>query len=641
MRLRFQRRVVVLLAVGALCATVPTTGLAVAAEEKPGTRPDRQAAAAATRALEAETPGGLQLKINERGHLSRSIAGVASDDPAGGTLAVRKPAGATVRGAYMGIATTGFTGTALTQPVTIDGQPVPMTNETASGIQSFNYFADVTALMKPKLDGAPAGQVQFNVGEPQPDLTDGESVVVIYNDPAVTVDRTVSVLYGALSPTGDQYRVGLAAPINKADPNTLLEMSLGISYSYQTNGTQQFSQVDVNGARLSSSSGGEDDGADHNGALLTVGGDGDSADNPADPNASPTNPRSDDELYDLTPFVKNGDRQIDIQTSNPSLDDNVFMATFTMNPPVTDIATGSGPAYVAVGDSTTTGFSIPACNADRNVSQFGCVGSPPATPYPDRIAAADSSFSELNRVGIWGYTIREAVADANAGSNKDGGWRPQLLAAEEAQRLVTVSLGANDIQFSDVGYWLKQCLAKQFTTILRSTCAEAAASRAEAMRPDAQAMMNRLDKAAANGAKVVITLYYNPYNTIKEVGPFNLASRDCSLLHAVAAIITAKLNTVLAQEARKHNFVLANLGPRFVGHGAGARDSYVFGSDCDAAGAATAVKFRLGWPPVKSGTEAEIQKRFDPHPNAKGTQAQADQILQVVQQVIQTSAVER
>jgi hypothetical protein len=38
----------------------------------------------------------------------------------------------------------------------------------------------------------------------------------------------------------------------------------------------------------------------------------------------------------------------------------------------------------------------------------------------------------------------------------------------------------------------------------------------------------RLDAAAANGARVVIALYYNPYNDQKDAGPFGLFSRDCS-----------------------------------------------------------------------------------------------------------------
>jgi len=156
-------------------------------------------------------------------------------------------------------------------PVTIDGQSVPLTGEIPSGIESYNYFADVTSLVKGKLDAASAGPVAFQYGESEPWNTDGSILEVIYDDPSVTVDQSVTILYGALKSTGDTYDVKLAAPITVEDAAAKLEMSLGISFSYQGNGTQQFSAVDVNGSRLTSAAGGQDDGRAQNGALLTVG----------------------------------------------------------------------------------------------------------------------------------------------------------------------------------------------------------------------------------------------------------------------------------------------------------------------------------------------------------------------------------
>ncbi|MEK6974116.1 MAG: Ig-like domain-containing protein, partial [Nanoarchaeota archaeon] len=61
---------------------------------------------------------------------------------------------------------------------------------------------------------------------------------------------------------------------------------------------------------------------------LTTGGIGDSNSNPADPNALPLDYNSDDELYDLIPFVNNGDTNIDVYTLNPSNDDNIYFAGF-------------------------------------------------------------------------------------------------------------------------------------------------------------------------------------------------------------------------------------------------------------------------------------------------------------------------
>ena len=66
-----------------------------------------------------------------------------------------------------------------------------------------------------------------------------------------------------------------------------------------------------------------------NGALITAGGVGDTNANPPNPNQiANSNPRYDDELYNLSPFVNTGDTNINVATRNPSNDDNVFFAGF-------------------------------------------------------------------------------------------------------------------------------------------------------------------------------------------------------------------------------------------------------------------------------------------------------------------------
>jgi hypothetical protein len=77
---------------------------------------------------------------------------------------------------------------------------------------------------------------------------------------------------------------------------------------------------------LLTSAGGQDDGYGANGGLLTVGGLDDSHTNP-DPYAPATDIRTDDELYDLLPFVETGDTSITVYTVNPSNDDNIFFAS--------------------------------------------------------------------------------------------------------------------------------------------------------------------------------------------------------------------------------------------------------------------------------------------------------------------------
>ena len=99
-----------------------------------------------------------------------------------------------------------------------------------------------------------------------------------------------------------------------------------------TNGTVLTAQ------HLTSDAGGPDDGLPilgqtkvDNGALLTVGGLDDSNSNPANPNgASQSDARYDDELYNLAPFLEDGDTKLRVFTKNISDDDNIMFAAFAI-----------------------------------------------------------------------------------------------------------------------------------------------------------------------------------------------------------------------------------------------------------------------------------------------------------------------
>lgn len=267
--------------------------------------------------------------VTEVGKISWSIDGLGVYPDTAGIIQVEKPAGSTVRSAYMAAATTGFSGYQL-QPgdIKIDGADVLWTKEIANSISSYNYWADVTSLVKAKIDTAPAGRVDFTITETPAHETDGEMLVVIFDDPAQKTDNTIILMFGAQDTTGDNFNIFLAKPIDLNDPNLALDFSLASSYSYQEGLTGQYSIVDVNGIRMTSSAGGDDDGTGErsNGELFTVGGLDDSTDNPADPNALPDYRRYDDELYTLLPFVSNGDTSILVHTLNPSNDDNLLFA---------------------------------------------------------------------------------------------------------------------------------------------------------------------------------------------------------------------------------------------------------------------------------------------------------------------------
>ena len=461
---------------------------AQAQEAAPGERPvsaERMSAAAAA----AAGPGGLELVVNERGRLSRSITAAASSTSAGGRLLPRKPAGATVRRAYLAYATTGFTGARVTTPLLLQEQPVPISAETANGIDSWNYFADVTSIVRPVLDAAPAGTVPLTLVEPDPDSVDGAILVVVYDDPAVTTELTVSLLFGALSPNGDSYDVRLAEPVRLSDPDTRLEMSLGISYSFQSGGAQQYSLVDVNGRRLSTSAGGEDDGEPENGSLITVGGDGDAPSNPVDAQGTPSGPRSDDEAYDLRAFVQDGDTAIRVETRNPSLDDNVLLAAFTMNPPVTSIGTGDAFVQVALGDSYQSGEG--AGNSLAETTSYLTQAYEDGTNLPTAVGPQQDTYSQafggngchrslvnyakINRdlleptapavlvdVTCSGAQIQPAGRPPIVGTVGSRGIDPASQVQQALDRLrdagltaadvdlVTVGMGGNDAKFGDI-----------------------------------------------------------------------------------------------------------------------------------------------------------------------------------------------
>jgi len=266
--------------------------------------------------------------VLETGKISLSVDGLGTSN-ATGAIQVNKPAGATVRSAYLAAASTGASGRVLINgDVKLNGANVVFQSSVASNISSSNHFANVTTLVKSFIDAAPAGLINITVAEVNTSGIDGEILAVIFDDPNQTTTNTISLLFGAQLVAGDTFSITLAQPINEADPNLSLDMSLGISFGFQASGAQQFSIVNVNAQRLTTSAGGEDDGVAADGALQTVGGIGDTNANPTNPLATPTDPRSDDELYSLLQFVNTGDTAISVFTQNPSTDDNIFFAAF-------------------------------------------------------------------------------------------------------------------------------------------------------------------------------------------------------------------------------------------------------------------------------------------------------------------------
>lgn len=284
-----------------------------------------------------ETASGLKVFYEKYGKYRLSVAAVGSNNASHQATIVKPTADAVVDKAFVMAAS--YLNTPIPNgSVTIDGQPITWIEAVTNDIPPslLDYFhsvrADVTSLVKAKIDAAPAGNVSFTFTEGSINSkVDGETLVVVFSVPSTTARRTVSLLFGGQQLSGDRFELTLNQPFDKNKRGAVANMGLGISFSYQGGGTQQYSIIDVNGNRLSTAAGGEDDGTGANGALITAGGVGDSQANPVNPSATPTNARSDDEAYSLKSRIGITDKVIRVDTSNPSNDDNIFFAWFEIS----------------------------------------------------------------------------------------------------------------------------------------------------------------------------------------------------------------------------------------------------------------------------------------------------------------------
>lgn len=258
----------------------------------------------------------------------------------GGTIQAEVPAGSTVVQAYL-YGTYSFTidPTLAERTIDFDGMSVELTKISEVGLFLSTARADITAQVATKV-GAGGGITDFAVNS-DPSALDGVALLVLFSNPTLPF-TTIAVLDGGASQAGDSATFTFAAPLDKTVPGFSARLSLGSGFSFQGStgghecgtGAAQSSLVDINAVRLTSCAGHYDDGDTGNGALITVGGVGDSIANPADPNQQPADlatPRVlDDELYDLDPFLTQGAAGVTISTSNPSQDDNLFLAVIAI-----------------------------------------------------------------------------------------------------------------------------------------------------------------------------------------------------------------------------------------------------------------------------------------------------------------------
>jgi len=269
------------------------------------------------------------FQFNGKGNWS--IDAVGSNSTPVGDLTTTVPTGSTVEKAFLYSSTffnpgnfipsVGFDGTTLS-----GSDWTNLGTFTAANLTAFR--ADVTTQVSNKVGGGGLSPFTFTVESEAPNGNiDGEVLSVVYSNPNEK-ERTIAFLDGGTDPFGDSFSFAFSDPLTSSeltDPAFEALLSLGIGFGSQ--GSIQASEVNVNGQRLTSAAGGQDDGFNANGALITAGGEGDSPNNPTDPFATPNgDPRFDDELYDVSSFLSAGDSSIGFNTLNPSNDDNIFFA---------------------------------------------------------------------------------------------------------------------------------------------------------------------------------------------------------------------------------------------------------------------------------------------------------------------------
>lgn len=269
---------------------------------------------------------GIQPFYGTVGNVYLSVDGVA--DPSGqGDVLVDKREGATVVRAFLlgsGVDSEG-------SEAYVDNQLVFWDRVETSpwGFGSFyGYSADITGIVKPIIDAAEAGLVSISLDERvQANRYEGLALAVVLNDASLSDDNSILLYFGGQKTTGEESALSFGAPVD-LDALRSAVFGLGIGYSFNS-GTSvgQSSEVRINDQLLTTIAGNADDGYLSNGGLFTVGGVGDSPLNP-DPNS--INILDDDELYDLTPFIAQGDTSIRLFSINPSNDDHIFFAHLTL-----------------------------------------------------------------------------------------------------------------------------------------------------------------------------------------------------------------------------------------------------------------------------------------------------------------------
>ena len=402
----------------------------------PGTAPTAPAASPSIASPSLATVAGLTTTYQAQGRVGYSSDGLGQNGT-GGLIQAEVPAGSTVLKAFL-------YGTYFTpnpdlagRTIDFDGTSVVTTKIAEVGGFLATTRADVTAQVATKV-GSGGGITDFAVNN-DPSGLDGVALVVVFSNPTLPVG-TIAIVDGGASQTGDTFFFNLAAPLDKTVPGFRAIMSLGSGFSAQSAaatphacGGSQFSIVDVNAQRLTTCAGNWDDGLPNNGALITVGGVGDDTLNPP----TPTGPGgNDDELYNIASFLNQGDTVIRLDTSNPSQDDNLFLAVFSIGALATFSAENCTDGFDNDGDGLIDGAD-PDCIAPTTTTYTG--GS--SVQYSDSVALS-GTLNTTGPVGVAGKQLDFTLGTQNASASPtdaSGNASTSLVVTQTPSSVTTVA----------------------------------------------------------------------------------------------------------------------------------------------------------------------------------------------------------
>jgi len=318
------------------------------------------------------------------------------------TVEITRPAGATVAAVYVVSADTPGTDQTPASDITVDGIPVTLDQTETSrqavqgGYYNINRWGEVSDQLADYLNALPEGENTLSMSEVIPSRSNGHMIVVVWNDPN-SVNNLVALNFSSL-PTSEGSNVSIpVSALNTNAPNFDLQVGLGISHS--VGNTNDRTTVNINGQTITTTASGADDGYTSVGGLITVGG---TNDMPA-PNDRP----NDREVYDLTPFVNDGDTSIDITTSSTHAYDYLGLVWITgtnIDPISVERDTdGDGVADEVDIDSDNDGITdnIEAQTTGDYIAPSGVGGTP--------------GFTDVNRDGLDDNYDSRSIANGGTG----------------------------------------------------------------------------------------------------------------------------------------------------------------------------------------------------------------------------------